>query len=318
MIDLTPLDVRKKKGDFAKALRGYDQEEVDTFLDLVAERMEELVRENITLRERSDRLLEQVNSQEGRERAVQEALVTAQELREEVQAQAEREASLIRKEAEGEARRIVLDAERDVKERRQALEDLERKRLRFLKSFRALLERELDVVEVEEGRAPLEDIEVELELGGGWGSGGSHAVPEAGEVAGTMGAAEGPVRTEPERARVEEGSATAQMGFSGAPEERGTGVPDPDDWSDAGEPLPPLDAPVHELAESAGVDPEPPSADPSVGTPRPTAGDEAGGDEPPPEGRGRPPHGGDLWVPAMLRDDDESPGEEAGEEGVRE
>lgn len=44
MIDLTPLDVRKKRGDFAKGLRGYDIQEVDTFLDLVAERMEELVR----------------------------------------------------------------------------------------------------------------------------------------------------------------------------------------------------------------------------------------------------------------------------------
>ncbi|MGD2069337.1 MAG: DivIVA domain-containing protein [Gemmatimonadota bacterium] len=314
MIDLTPLDVRKKKGDFAKVLRGYDQEEVDTFLDLVAERMEELVRENITLRERSDRLLEQVNSQEGRERAVQEALVTAQELREEVQAQAEREASLIRKEAEGEARRIVLDAEGDVKERRKALEDLERKRLRFLKSFRALLERELDVVEVEEGRAPLEDIEVELELGGGWGSARSDAVSGAGEA---MGAPEATAPTEREPSRTEEESGKARVEDSGSLGEPDVAAADLDIWSDAGEPLPPLDAPVHELAESAGPDPEPPS-DPRTGDPSPTAEAESPGDGPLPERHERPPHGGDLWVPAMLRDDDESPGDEAGEEGVRE
>ena len=43
MIDLTPLDVRKKRGDFRKSMRGYDPQEVDTFLDLVAMRMEELV-----------------------------------------------------------------------------------------------------------------------------------------------------------------------------------------------------------------------------------------------------------------------------------
>ncbi|MFH1765104.1 MAG: DivIVA domain-containing protein, partial [Gemmatimonadota bacterium] len=36
MIDLTPLDVRKKRGDFRRILRGYDPEEVDTFMDLVA------------------------------------------------------------------------------------------------------------------------------------------------------------------------------------------------------------------------------------------------------------------------------------------
>lgn len=47
MIHLTPLDVRKKQGDFRKILRGYDPEEVDTFLDLVAERMEVLVKQKV-------------------------------------------------------------------------------------------------------------------------------------------------------------------------------------------------------------------------------------------------------------------------------
>ena len=51
MIDLTPLDVRKKRGDFRRILRGYEPEEVDTFLQLVAERMEELVKENVSPRE---------------------------------------------------------------------------------------------------------------------------------------------------------------------------------------------------------------------------------------------------------------------------
>ncbi|MSR22300.1 MAG: DivIVA domain-containing protein [Gemmatimonadetes bacterium] len=45
MIDLTPLDVRKKKGDFGKTMRGYDPREVDHFLELVTERMDELVKE---------------------------------------------------------------------------------------------------------------------------------------------------------------------------------------------------------------------------------------------------------------------------------
>ena len=54
MIELTPLDVRKKRGDFAKALRGYEAQEVDVFLELVAERMEALVKENLQLRERSE------------------------------------------------------------------------------------------------------------------------------------------------------------------------------------------------------------------------------------------------------------------------
>ena len=159
MIELTPLDVRKKRGDFAKALRGYDAQEVDVFLELVAERMEVLVKENLKLRERSERLGEQVTAQEGREEAVHEALVTAQELRQEVKKQAKREAQLLEREARGRIEQMMQEAERVLAERRAALEELERQRTRFLKSFRTLLERELDAVEVESSRAPLGRLE---------------------------------------------------------------------------------------------------------------------------------------------------------------
>ena len=76
MIDLTPLDVRKKRGDFRRLLRGYDPEEVDTFMDLVADRFEELVRENLHLSEKTESLQTQLEALVGRERAVQDALVS--------------------------------------------------------------------------------------------------------------------------------------------------------------------------------------------------------------------------------------------------
>lgn len=167
MIDLTPLDVRKKRGDFKKSMRGYDTQEVDTFLDLVAERMEELVKETLALRERTTLLQAQVESQVGREKAVQDALVTAQSLRDEIREQARREGEMIRREAEVEAHHLIEDAERQVEERRVALHELERKRERFLMALRRLLERELDLVAVEEGRSPLDERPVELELQGG-------------------------------------------------------------------------------------------------------------------------------------------------------
>jgi len=178
MIDLTPLDVRNKRGDFKKLLRGYDPQEVDVFLELVAERLEALVRENIQLRERSETLQQQVSSQTGREKAVQEALVTAQELRSEMRTQAQRQADLILGEAQAEARRQLAEAEAEIRTRyrdaerrleqaQDALVEMERRRARFLKSFRQLLEREMDVVEVEEGRPPLEERPIELDLGGG-------------------------------------------------------------------------------------------------------------------------------------------------------
>lgn len=189
MIDLTPLDVRKKSGDFRKSLRGYDAAEVDSFLQLVAERMEELVKANLTLEERVQRLGEQVVSLGGRERAVNEALVTAQQLSDQIKEQAQREAEQLRREAEREAgqlrreaehdaehmarearleaKALLADAERQLRERRQALAEVENHRLRFLEAYRQLLQRQMELVQVEENRSPLDDVAVELDLGGG-------------------------------------------------------------------------------------------------------------------------------------------------------
>lgn len=191
MMDLTPLDVRKKKGDFRRILRGYDPQEVDTFLELVEERLEGLVSENHSLGDRVARLEEALRTLEERERAVQEALVTAQRVREEMADQSRREAELLLREARWEAeelrRQVELEVERRllegevrVRERREALEELERARVRFLKAFRSLLERELAVVEVEEARNPLLEQTLEVELRGWRPAGRSlHAPLEA-------------------------------------------------------------------------------------------------------------------------------------------
>jgi DivIVA domain-containing protein len=176
MIDLTPLDVRNKRGDFKKLMRGYDPQEVDVFLEIVAERLEALTRENMALKERAGVLQAQVNSQTDREQAVQAALVTAQELRADIRAQAQREAENVVKAAETEGRRLVAEAEaeartklRDAERQFDKLEDaiqmLDRRRMSFLKEFRQLLQREMDVVAVEDGRTPLEERAIDLDLG---------------------------------------------------------------------------------------------------------------------------------------------------------
>jgi DivIVA domain-containing protein len=169
MIDLTPLDVRKKRGDFGKRLRGYDPQEVDGFLELVAERMEVLVKENLTFRVKIEQLGEKVVVQEGREQAIQEALVTAQELRQDVKKLALREAKLLEREARTRIAGMIEESEKLLTENGSVLKELKRHRDRFLKAFRTFLEREMDTVEVELGRAPLEDVTLEFEFGeGAW------------------------------------------------------------------------------------------------------------------------------------------------------
>lgn len=208
MIDLTPLDVRKKRGDFGKGLRGYDTQEVDGFLELVAERMEVLVKENLAFRGKIEQLGERVVLQDGREQAVQEALVTAQELRQDVKKQANREAKLMEREARMRIQGMIGESEKLLTEHSTALKELERHRDRFLKAFRTFLERELDTVEVELGRAPLEDVTLDFELGqGAWSIG--EADDEADDVSAAQTARTAETRETAETAETPETGETA-------------------------------------------------------------------------------------------------------------
>jgi DivIVA domain-containing protein len=152
MIDLTPLDVKKKKGDFRRAVRGYDPAAVDDFLDTVSARMEELVRENVMASARLESMTESIGNYRERERAMNEALVSAQQLREEMREQAAREADLVLREARAEAERIVGEARRQATAAAEALRRIQGQRVRFLRIFRTLVERQLQEIEQEEDR----------------------------------------------------------------------------------------------------------------------------------------------------------------------
>lgn len=153
MIELSPLDVRKKKEDFRRVLRGYDVEQVDAFLDLVAERLAGMLAEERSLRERVDLLEDKLERFEDREKALNDALVAAQELREEARTQAERDAELRIRESESRAEEIVQEAREEARSVERGLEELRLRRERFLRSFRGTLQRFLEEVEAEQERA---------------------------------------------------------------------------------------------------------------------------------------------------------------------
>ena len=148
MIDLTPLEVRKKKGDFRRGMRGYEPQSVDDFLDLVADRLDQLVRENAAMTERLSRVEDQVNDYRERERALTEALVTAQEMREQMRQQLEKEAQLKRREAEAEAETIRNEALQMRDREEESLRTLRARQSQFLQSYRSFLERELTEIAV--------------------------------------------------------------------------------------------------------------------------------------------------------------------------
>jgi hypothetical protein len=108
--------------------------------------METLVRAASNVDERISRLEQQVADYRDREKALTEALVTAQQMREDIKSQSTREVELLRQEAHQEAEQIHADAVRRREREEQALEGLRSRQFQFLASYRNYLEQELSEV----------------------------------------------------------------------------------------------------------------------------------------------------------------------------
>jgi DivIVA domain-containing protein len=142
---LTPHEVRTQ--EFQKELRGYDRQQVDDFKQRLSDELERLLRERVQMEERVKAGQEQLRAFRDRERALNEALIAAQQLREDTRVQANHEAELILREARTEALRIVGQAQVDEQGLRERFEALHRQFAVYLANFRALLERHLGEVE---------------------------------------------------------------------------------------------------------------------------------------------------------------------------
>jgi DivIVA domain-containing protein len=138
---LTPLDVRRY--DFGKSLRGYDPERVEQFREQVATELERLSRQIQDLETKARGFHDQLRSFRERDKALNDALVSAQQLRTDIREQTEREAQLIIREARSAAEREADDARSELRRIEEALVSMERSRRAFLAQLRVICERQL-------------------------------------------------------------------------------------------------------------------------------------------------------------------------------
>src|SRR2546423_8733765 len=139
--NLTPLDIRKQ--EFRKTLRGYDTLGVEDFRMRVADALERAIRERQILEERVSALTEQLRVFREREKAMNEALVAAQQLRQDTRASAEREGQVIVREAEAAAKRLLDEARVAERAVQSNTAETERQYQQYMGGFRALLERQI-------------------------------------------------------------------------------------------------------------------------------------------------------------------------------
>lgn len=102
---LKPMDIHNK--EFKKAMRGYDAEEVDEFLDEIIVDFEKMQRELDVLKTQLNNYSENMNSYREKEISLNNALVSAQRFADQLKKDAETKAAEIIAQAEEEARKII-------------------------------------------------------------------------------------------------------------------------------------------------------------------------------------------------------------------
>ena len=106
---ITPMDIHNKT--FSKKLRGYADDEVNSFLEEVASDYERIYREHREMEEQMDSLKSRLAHYEKMEATMSSTLVMAQETAENVKTTAKKEADVIVREAQNKAAQIVAGAE---------------------------------------------------------------------------------------------------------------------------------------------------------------------------------------------------------------
>ncbi|MGC4375564.1 DivIVA domain-containing protein [Fictibacillus sp. Mic-4] len=158
---LTPLDIHNK--EFTRGFRGYNEDEVNDFLDQVIKDFESVIREKKDLEEKVEKLEEQLAYFKNIEETLNKSILVAQETGEEVKRNANKEARLIIKEAEKNADRIINDALAKSRKIQMEIEELKKQSSVYRARFRMLIEAQLEMVKNEDWDA-LEQMEESDEL----------------------------------------------------------------------------------------------------------------------------------------------------------
>src|SRR5699024_2212977 len=142
---IAPIEIENK--EFKKGLRGYKEDEVDEFLDLVKEDYEQLYRENAELKEKVRLYQDQINKYENIEETLKATLVRAEASAEDTTNAANKKAKIIVEEADLKAKQIIDQANNEVIEIRREYNSLVKEFKVFRNKFKSLLNDELQSID---------------------------------------------------------------------------------------------------------------------------------------------------------------------------
>ncbi len=154
---LTPVDVRAQ--EFPKGFRGLDPAAVEEFRARVADELERVLKERKALEEQLVALTAEIEVLRSREQAINEAVVLAQQVKEDARTAAERGADLVLREARASADELVREARLTEQQLRRNIEAARHQFSAYVASFQQLLNRHSAQIEAlneldQDGRPP--------------------------------------------------------------------------------------------------------------------------------------------------------------------
>ncbi|MFQ5330181.1 MAG: DivIVA domain-containing protein [Thermodesulfobacteriota bacterium] len=137
-MNLTPMDIREHK--FKKGLRGYDKEDVDSFMVLAAEALEGAIQKTTLLEEKLSMMTRELSEHEERETLLKEAITTAQSMSGVMRENATKEAEIIVSEARVKAEALIKESHHRVATIQDEIHNLKRQRLELQTAFKSILD----------------------------------------------------------------------------------------------------------------------------------------------------------------------------------
>jgi len=142
---LTPLDVKSQT--FSTRWKGFDPAEVQAFLEVVTNDLEEIASENNALRDEAKRLRSDLEQHTDREKTLKETMVTAQRLADEIRQNADDRAKIAMSEAEVRAEKILDAAHRRAAKISEDISELKRQRMSLESAIRATIQSHLSMLD---------------------------------------------------------------------------------------------------------------------------------------------------------------------------
>lgn len=143
--NITPLDIKKKQ--FSTSFRGFDVNEVETFLEMITDEFEGLIVKNEGLKEALAAKDKEIREIKGQEASLRKTLDGLQQVLVDERSRAEDQGKQIIREAEVKASEILMKSRQERSSLQNEIEHLKRMRREFLAKVGSLVDSYKKIIE---------------------------------------------------------------------------------------------------------------------------------------------------------------------------